>query len=83
MSHGTSFNIPEYYQRPKLVSRVWQLRKGKRFARCELWTHPIDGEIRAEAAGEFVRSEAGRDGLALIDLAMQWKAQFEEKGWTA
>ena len=23
------------------------------------------------------------DGLALIDLAMKWKAQFEEKSWTA
>jgi hypothetical protein len=27
--------------------------------------------------------EAGRDGLALIDLAMEWKTQFIEKGWTA
>ena len=43
---------------------------GKRFATCEPWTHPIGGEIRLEAAGEFQRSEAGRDGLALIDLAM-------------
>ena len=30
MSHGASFNIPDYYQQPQKVSRVWQLRKGKR-----------------------------------------------------
>ena len=83
MTFGGSFNIPEYYQRPQHVSQVWQLRKGKRFATCELWTHPVGGEVRIEAAGEFVRSEAGRDGLALIDLAMEWRTQFLEKGWTA
>jgi hypothetical protein len=43
----------------------------------------MGGEIRVEAGGEFVRSEAGRDPLALIDLAATWKAQFQEKGWTA
>ena len=48
-----------------------------------LWTHPIGGEIRLEAAGDFVRPQTGRDGLALIDLAAEWKAQFAAKGWTA
>jgi hypothetical protein len=83
MSDGPSFNIAEYYQRPQRVTQVWQLRKGKRLATCELWTHPIGGEIRVEAAGDFVRSEAGRDGLKLIDLAMEWRQQFVEKGWSA
>jgi hypothetical protein len=59
------------------------VRKGKHTATCELWTHPVRGEIRLEAAGEFQRSEAARDGQALIDLAMEWKAQFEKKGRTA
>ena len=62
---------------------MWTLQEGKHTAECSLWTHPIGGEIRVDAAREFVRSEAGRDGLALIDLAMEWKAQFFEKGWTA
>ena len=31
--------------------------------------------------GELLRSEAKRDGLALVDLALEWKAQFQEKGW--
>jgi len=62
---------------------VWTLRKGKHTATCTLWTHPIGAELRLEAGGEFVRSEAGRDGLKLIDLAMEWRQQFLEKGWTA
>lgn len=61
---------------------MWLLVKGRKRARCSLWTHPIGAELRVEAAGEFVRSEAGRDVLSLVDLAATWKAQFQEKGWT-
>jgi hypothetical protein len=75
--------IPEYYERPQRVFGVWTLRKNKRKATCELWTHPIGGEIRVETAEEFVRSEAGRDGLTLIELANEWRQAFIEKGWTA
>jgi hypothetical protein len=81
MSQGASFNIPEYYQRPKRIDGVWTLRKGTHTAECSLWTHPVGGEIRVEAAGDFVRSEAGRDGLTLIDLAMEWREAFIAKGW--
>jgi hypothetical protein len=76
--------IPEYYERPRRVFGVWTLRKNKRTAECSLWTHPIGGEIRVEVSGdEFVRSGAGRDGLALIDKAKEWRQQFEGNGWTA
>ena len=43
--------------------------KGKHTAECSLRTHPIGGELRLEAEGEFQRGEAGRDGFALIDLS--------------
>jgi hypothetical protein len=56
--------IPEFYERPQRVFRVWILRKDKRTAECSLWTHPIGGEIRLEVSGEFVRSEAGRNGFS-------------------
>jgi hypothetical protein len=56
--------------------------KGRKFAECRLWTNPMGAEIRVEAGGEFVRSEAGRDPIALVEAAMTWKAQFQEKGWT-
>jgi hypothetical protein len=41
----------------------------------------MKAEIRVEAAGEFVRSQAGADVLALIETATAWKTPFEEKGW--
>jgi hypothetical protein len=29
-----------------------------------------------------IGAEAGRDGTALIDTALEWRKQFEAKGWT-
>jgi hypothetical protein len=64
------------------VALLWRLSKRAMFAECRLWTNPKRAEIRVEAGGEFVRSEAGADPLALVETAMTWKAQFQEKGWT-
>jgi hypothetical protein len=73
--------IPQYYGRPKEAGELWRLTKGRRTAFCNLWTHPIGGEVRAGVDGELMRSEAGRDGTKLIDLALEWKRGFVEKGW--
>ena len=82
MSHGAPFNFPEYDDGPKRIDGVRDTARGKH-AECSPWTHPIGGGTGFEAAGEFVRSGARRDELALIDFAMEWKAQFVEKEWTA
>jgi hypothetical protein len=79
---GDVFNVPPWHGQARSVAFVWRLTKGKNHATCELWTHPIGAELRVEAGGEFQRSEAGRDPLALIETAAAWKAQFQEKGWT-
>ena len=50
-------------------------------ASCHLWTHPLGGEVRLEVDGDWVRGETQREGLALVDLALAWKAQFHGKGW--
>ena len=55
--------------------------QGKLLAVCNLWTHPIGAEFRTTVDGEMVRTQAGRDGLALVDLALEWKQQFQGKGW--
>jgi hypothetical protein len=47
----TVIKIPEYYDRPQRVFGVWTLHKGTRKTICELWTHPIGGEIRVEVSG--------------------------------
>jgi hypothetical protein len=28
-------------------------------------------------------THADRDGMALVDLGLEWKQQFQEKGWSA
>jgi hypothetical protein len=75
-------NVPTWNGEAKEAFEVWRLRKGQRLAVCAVWTHPIGGEARISVDGEFLRSEAKRNGLELVDLALEWKQQFQEKGWT-
>lgn len=81
MSDNVSIRIPPWDGQAREVGEVWTLTKGSRLAVCALWTHPSGGEARVTVDGEWQRGEAGRDGLALVDLALEWKAQFQEKGW--
>ena len=74
------FNIPAWDRRARCRSSGDSRSRGGT-RRAASGRNPLRAEIRVEAAGEFVRSEAGRDPLALIDVAMTWKAQFQEKGW--
>ena len=83
MPYGTSINIPEWDGHVRACGEVFRLQKGSRVAVGELWTHPYGGEVRVMVDGELVRSEAKRDGRALLNLALDWKHQFQEKGWTA
>jgi hypothetical protein len=39
------------------------------------------GELRCVVDGEIRESRADDDGLALLDLAEEWKKQFQAKGW--
>lgn len=78
-----AINVPRWDGQPRQAGRLWSLHKGTRAAECLLWTNPLGAEIRVEVGGEFLRSEAGADPLALIEKADGWKAQFIEKGWTA
>jgi hypothetical protein len=81
MTEQGPINIPQYYDRPREAGEVWTLRKGARVAIYHLWTHPMGGEARLTVDGEWNRGEAGRGGLALVELALAWKAQLVEKGW--
>jgi hypothetical protein len=77
------FNVPMWDGQAREVALVWSLAKGQKHAEARLWTHPLGAEVRVEAGGEFVRTEAGRDPLALVELAVTWKVQFQQKGWTS
>lgn len=52
-------------------------------ASCDLWTHPLRWEARLTVDGAWVRGETHRDGRALVDAALEWRKQFEGKGWSA
>ncbi|MEO7891214.1 MAG: hypothetical protein ABIW19_14545 [Vicinamibacterales bacterium] len=83
MTGGSYVNLPLWDGHAREMGELWTLRKGSRVATCHLWTHPSTGEVRVTVDGEWQRGEAGRDGLALVELALEWKAAFIEKGWTA
>jgi hypothetical protein len=80
--YGAFVNLPEWDGRAREIAELWSLRKGTRVAVCSLSTHPIGGEIRVTVDGEMQRTEAKREALALVDLGLEWKQQFNAKGWT-
>jgi hypothetical protein len=57
------------------------LRKGEHVARCAFWTHPKGGEVRLTIDGEWYRGSVAVAGRTLLDVALDWKQQFEAKGW--
>jgi hypothetical protein len=63
------------------VGELWRLTKGTHLAVCSLWTYPLGSEARLDVDGEMLRTQAGRYAMALVDVAREWKAQFQEKGW--
>jgi hypothetical protein len=63
------------------VGQWWRLTKGSRAVTCDIWTHPLGGELRCEVDGEMFGTRASRDVNDLLDASDAWKAAFQEKGW--
>jgi hypothetical protein len=76
-------NIPRWEGVVQQCGLLWELKKGTHLAVCALYTHPYGGEVRIDVDGELLRSHAGRNGIELVDLGLEWKQQFSEKGWIA
>jgi hypothetical protein len=77
-----ALNVPPYYDRPQRFMEIWRLSKAGHTAVCSAWTHSYGGELRVEIDGEMHKTEAGRDGQALLRVALDWQDQFVAKGWT-
>ena len=44
---------------------------------------PSEAELRVEIeGGEFIRTEAGQDTLALVEQSVEWQQTFKDKGWS-
>lgn len=57
------------------------MRNCERVASCHLWGHQLGGEVRLTVDGDWSRGETHRKGLALVDVAIAWRSQFEGNGW--
>jgi hypothetical protein len=76
-----SVTIPRWDGTPRAVADCWTLRQGAHVACCRFWTHPKGGEARLSINGECQRTSVAIDGRTLLDVALDWKEQFEEVGW--
>ncbi len=75
----STINVPPWDGVPREVGEAWV--KDARVASCHFWTHPKGGEARLTIDGEWYRGSVAIDGRTLLDLALEWKTQFEAKGW--
>jgi hypothetical protein len=53
---------------PRELGACWVLRKGKRQARCEMWSHVFGWELRLIASGELLRSQVCRTQEEVFDI---------------
>jgi hypothetical protein len=60
----------------------WRLTKGSRAVVCDIWTHPLGGELRCEVDGEMFGTRASRVLSDLLDASDEWRKASEAKGWT-
>lgn len=65
----------------RLDAVMWELRKGSRVARCDLWRHPLGWELRCDVDGETRQTAVQRRRDTAEDLAHDWQAAFNGKGW--
>jgi hypothetical protein len=72
---------------PRAIDEVWRLHQRGYLVTCVLWNHPAGLELRLtvdcdlEPGGN--RCHSGAEFVPLVELALEWKAQFVEKGWRA
>ena len=69
--------------RAKRVGQWWRLHNGDRFVTCDLYTHPLGGELRCELDGELFAFLPSWNLHELLGTSEQWKAWLEKMGWVA
>lgn len=74
-----TINLPAWDGTARKMGEVWTLRKGNRVASCHVWTHPKGDEVRLTVDGDWHRGEALRGGLALLDVALEWRNSLRRK----
>ena len=65
------------------VGQWWRLTKCSRSVTCDIWTHPLGGELRCEVDGEMFGTRANRSLDRFCSMRAARRKAFEAKGWTA
>jgi pentose-5-phosphate-3-epimerase len=60
---------------------VWELRKGSRISRCELWKHSLGFELRCDVDGDVRQTAVQRCRETAEDVAVNWRQAFKARGW--
>jgi len=72
----------EFWTQPERLSPAWTLAKNGKTASCEVWSHVLGFELRACVGAELVQSQVCRSQEDLIRLQEEWRAAFEQRGWS-
>ena len=73
---------PPWRGHSERVGQWWRLTKGSRAVVCDIYTHPLGGELRCDVDGEMFGTRASRSLDDLLRASDEWKAGFQEKGWS-
>jgi hypothetical protein len=57
------------------------LHKDDHSVACDIYTHPLGGELRCDVDGELFAVHASWNLDELLGASQRWKASFEEAGW--
>ena len=72
----------EHFIGPELLSPAWTLRKGTRFATCEVWSHQFGFELRLMIDDDDLpRTQTCTSQEDLIRVQEEWRAALAATGW--
>ena len=82
MTDGRSGWNPQAWRGyPERVGNWWTLKKGSRTVVCDIYTHPLGGELRCDVDSEMFGTRASRTLDDLLAASDEWRKAFEGKGW--
>jgi hypothetical protein len=68
-------------QDDRLAAVRWELRKGARVARCDLWRHPLGWEVPCDVDGDVRQTAVQRRRETAEEEARDWQQEFVARGW--
>jgi hypothetical protein len=75
---------PQPFFRPALLAAAWTLRKGRRAARCTIWSHPSGFELRLLVCEDpLPRLKICRTHEEMTRQQATWRRALEAQGWVS